>query len=134
MEKYYKIKCKECGEFRMAGVDDIPEKFDIHDEYEGDEKFDEDNYICKKCQKEIESKRMNHCNYCDKNFKPSEKGDYADICQKCYDFIMNEYKPTGMIKKIFEILPCDDECLDWKDVAEMRYGIYKLLKVGKEKQ
>jgi len=131
MEKYYKIKCKECGEFKIASVDDIPEKFDIHDEYKDDEKLDEDNYICKKCRKEIEAKRMNHCNYCNKDFKPSNDEDYADICQECYGFIMNEYKPTGVIKKIFEVLPCEDGFLEWKDIAEIKYNVYKLLNKNK---
>lgn len=123
MEKYFKLKCKECGKYQIVEENNAPTKYDAYLK----RIIDEENYICKKCEKIIEAKRMNYCEYCKKEFKPSDEEDYSDICQECYTFIMNEYEPTGVIKKIFEIIPSEDEFIEWSDIAKMRYGIYKLL-------
>jgi len=125
MKKYLKAKCSVCGGKKFVLEDNIPEKFSVQTR---ENELDMDSYVCKKCQKEIESKRMNHCKYCNKDFKPSVEYDYTDICQKCYNFIMNKYEPIGLIKKIFETIPYDDGHLEWNDIAEIRYKIYKLLK------
>ena len=112
MENYKKIKCNKCKRHKFVKEEDVPS-----DEY---------SFFCKKCAKEIEEERKNICRHCGKEFKHED--EYNEICNSCYGFIMNDYKPTGPMRKVFEVIPSCDGCLSWKDIANMRWDIYKILK------
>lgn len=127
-EIYRKIKCSNCKKPRMLSEEDCY-MFERFNGINNPPRYDFSKFLCKKCEKEIESKRQNTCKICNKQFKPEHEEDYKEICYDCYDFITNDYKPDGLLKEIFDLLPSSygDSSVSEDELAILKYNLYNLI-------